>query len=267
MKPVLNRLALAVLLLTPLAASAHKAWILPSATTVARDQWVTVDAAVSNDLFYFNHVPLRLDGLKITAPDGSTVASEGGHTGKYRSVFDLHLTQDGTYRVALASGGLFANWTENGEPKRWRGDLAAFERDVPKDAKDLNVMQASNRNETFVTAGAPNDTALKPTNIGLELIPVTHPNDLYAGEEARFRFLIDGQPAAGLDVTVLRGGARYRDQPVEMKVKADAEGVVAITFADADMYWLNASVQDGKAEPPAKGRRAGYTATLEVLPP
>ena len=32
----------------------------PSSTV---DQWVTVDAAVSNDLFYFNHVPLRIEDL------------------------------------------------------------------------------------------------------------------------------------------------------------------------------------------------------------
>jgi len=259
-------LALSALLLLPLSASAHKAWILPSATTLAKDQWVTVDAAVSNDLFYFNHVPLRLDGLTITAPDGKTVAHEGGHTGKYRSVFDLHLTQDGTYRIALASGGLSASWTENGEPKRWRGDLAGFEKDVPKDAKDLNVMQGSNRNETFVTVGAPSNDALAPTNKGLELVPVTHPNDLYAGEEAQFAFLLDGAPAAGIEVTVIRGGSRYRDQLGETKVKANERGIVAITFPTADMYWINASIQDDKATAPAKGRRAGYTATLEVLP-
>ena len=35
--------------------------------------WITVDGAVSNDLFYFNHVPLRLEAVVITAPDGVRV--------------------------------------------------------------------------------------------------------------------------------------------------------------------------------------------------
>ncbi|MCF5951314.1 DUF4198 domain-containing protein, partial [Xanthomonas perforans] len=82
----------------PLSALAHKAWLLPSQTVIAGDApWITVDAAVSNDLFYFNHVPLRLDNLSITAPDGSALTPENPATGKYRSVFDLQLTQPGTY--------------------------------------------------------------------------------------------------------------------------------------------------------------------------
>ena len=64
-------LTLAALL--PIASHAHKAWLLPSATVSTVDQWITVDAAVSNDLFYFNHNPLRTDGLSITAPHKSAV--------------------------------------------------------------------------------------------------------------------------------------------------------------------------------------------------
>ncbi|MBN8480168.1 MAG: DUF4198 domain-containing protein, partial [Xanthomonadales bacterium] len=92
----------AAALALPLSAQAHKAWLLPSETVLsAKDPWITVDAAVSNDLFYFNHVPLKLDALVITAPDGSTVQAENAATGKYRSTFDVHLTQAGTYRIAL----------------------------------------------------------------------------------------------------------------------------------------------------------------------
>ena len=58
----------------PMAASAHKAWLQPSQTVLAgNNPWITVDAAVSNDLFYFNHVPLRLDNVAVIAPDGSEV--------------------------------------------------------------------------------------------------------------------------------------------------------------------------------------------------
>ena len=63
-------IALSALAVTP--ASAHRQWMMPSATVLSGDDvWVTVDAAVSNDLFYFEHQPLRLDGIKAWAPDGS----------------------------------------------------------------------------------------------------------------------------------------------------------------------------------------------------
>src|SRR4051812_47665795 len=45
--------AAAALLSTPAALSAHRMWLLPSATVFSgTDGWVTVDAAVSNDLFF-----------------------------------------------------------------------------------------------------------------------------------------------------------------------------------------------------------------------
>ena len=45
----------------------------------------------------------------VTRPIGK---AENAATGKYRSTFDLHLTQPGTYRVAVVNNGLFAsyNW-------------------------------------------------------------------------------------------------------------------------------------------------------------
>ncbi len=261
-------LSLALAALLPLSAVAHKAWLQPSQTVLAgTNPWITVDAAVSNDLFYFNHVPLRLDNLVITAPDGSTVQPQNSATGKYRSVFDVELKQQGTYRIAAVNSGLSGSWEVDGKPKRWRGTSATFATEVPKDAKNLQVSQSVGRNETFVTNGSPNDTALKPTGEGLELVPVTHPNDLFAGEQATFKLHIDGKPAAGLDVEITRGGTRYRNAQDEIKVKTDATGEFSVTWPEAGMYWMETGSEDSKTSmPQARQRRLSYVATLEVLP-
>ncbi|GHH48199.1 MULTISPECIES: DUF4198 domain-containing protein [Gammaproteobacteria] len=258
----------AALAALPFSALAHKAWLLPSQTVIAGEQpWITVDGAVSNDLFYFNHVPLRLDNLAITAPDGSRLQPENAATGRYRSVFDLQLKQAGTYRLAVVNDGLFASWKEDGKPKRWRGDAARFATEVPKNAQDLQVSQSLGRVETFVTNGAPNETALEPGGKGIELVPVTHPNDLFAGEPAQFKLQIDGKPAAGLDVEIVRGGTRYRNAQDEIKVKTDAQGAFSVTWPEAGMYWLETATEDGKTTvPQARQRRLSYVATLEVLP-
>jgi uncharacterized GH25 family protein len=267
MNIALRAVALTAVLLAPLASHAHKTWLLPSATVSTVDQWITVDAAVSNDLFYFNHVPLRLDALAITAPDGSKVAPENAHTGKYRSVFDLQLKQNGTYKVAILNQGVFASYEENGARKRWRGTAEKFAAEVPANAKGLEVNESVGRIETFVTAGKPNDAALKPGNVGLELIPVTHPNDLYAGEASKFRFLLDGKPAANLDVMVQPGGTRYRNEQEEQKLKTDANGELSVTWPNPGMYWLESVFQDQKTSvKQAKQRRVSYVATFEVLP-
>ncbi|MBB4125678.1 putative GH25 family protein [Xanthomonas translucens] len=261
-------LAVAIAAVLPFSALAHKAWLQPSQTVLAGERpWITVDAAVSNDLFYFNHVPLRLDSLVITAPDGSAVQPQNPATGKYRSVFDVELVQTGTYRLALVNDGLFANWNENGQRKRWRGNAASFASEVPKDAKDLQVSQSLGRVETFVTNGAPNQTALKPSGRGLELVPVTHPNDLFAGEKATFKLHIDGKPAPGLEVEIVRGGTRYRNAQDELKLTTDAQGSFSVTWPEAGMYWLETTSEDTRTSlPQAKQRRLSYVATLEVLP-
>ena len=249
------------------AAQAHRAWMLPSATVLSgQDPWVTVDAAISNDLFYFEHFPMQLTNLSVTGPDGSPVKAENPSTGRYRSTFDVHLTQPGTYKLAVANNGMFASYKEDGKQKRWRGTPEAFAKEVPANAEGLVVTQTSGRTEVFVTAGKPSDKALAITGKGLELAPITHPNDLVSGDTANFRFMLDGKPASNLEVEIVPGGVRYRDQLRDTKTTTDAEGKFSIKWPGPGMYWIEASVKDDKAAPPAKERRATYAATFEVLP-
>ncbi|MDQ8700004.1 DUF4198 domain-containing protein [Hyphomicrobium sp. LHD-15] len=264
----LIRAAAALALVIPVSAHAHRAWLLPSATVLSgKDPAVTIDAAVSNDLFYFEHQPMRLDGLVVTAPDGSKIEPENASTGKYRSTFDLSLKAPGTYRIALVGNNLFARYKENGEQKRWRGKPENLAKEIPASATDVVVTHAQRRLETFVTSGNPDEAALKPVGKGLEMQPITHPTDLVAGDEAEFKLLLDGQPAPNVEVEIVRGGIRYRNQLGEIKVSTDKDGVFKYKWPEAGMYWLEASVSDDKAEfKEAKERRASYAATLEVLP-
>jgi uncharacterized GH25 family protein len=289
MHPLVKWTALTLAICLPLSAQAHRAWMLPSATVLSgEDPWVTVDAAVSNDLFYFEHFPLRIQGignldsapvggppgmrprpaavLQLFAPDGSAAQAENGSIGRYRSSFDLHLTQKGTYKLAIANNGLFASWKEGQENKRWMGKAEDFAQQVPANAEDLQVSQNSSRMEVFITSGNPTTGVLKPTGVGLELAPITHPNDLFAGEAAEFNLLLDGKPAAGVEVSVIPGGNRYRDELGEINTTSDANGKISITWPNAGMYWLEAelSTREGVSAP-ASERRASYSATLEVL--
>jgi uncharacterized GH25 family protein len=260
--------ALALSALAPLAAHAHRMWLLPSATVLSgNDPWVTVDAAISNDLFYFENFPLRLDGLVVTGPDGNQVKVDNANTGRYRSVFDVHLTQEGTYKIAVENHGLFANYKLNGETRRWRGNEQAFAKEVPADAQNLQVTQTDARVESFVTRGKPTTTALKIAGHGLEMMPITHPNDLVAGADASFRLLLDGKPASNVKVSVVPGGIRYRDQVGEMTATTDTDGRFNVKWPSAGMYWMEASVQDSQTSiRNATSRRANYVATFEVLP-
>jgi uncharacterized GH25 family protein len=266
--------ALAALAAVP--ASAHRQWMMPSSTVVSGDDvWVTVDAAVSNDLFYFEHQPMRLDAMKAWAPDGTEAAIENKSTGRYRSTFDVRLTQRGTWRIGSATDMLMGSYELNGKTERLpRGTTAAnLAERLPAGATNVKTAEANNRNEIFVTVGEPTTSLFKPTGKGIELAPVTHPNDLFSGEAATFQFLLDCKPAAGLPVTVIPGGIRYRDQLGQMDLTTDAEGKVAVTWPEPGMYWLNVTTPQVEQEegeggaPPPLARRASYVTTLEVLAP
>ena len=267
MKLALRTLVLGIALAVGTAAvQAHNVWLLPSSTVLSKGDWITVDAAVSNDLFYFNHNPLGLDNLVVSAPDGSEVKAENMHKGHLRSVFDLNLAQPGTYRVAVLNDGVFARWKDKatGQAKRARGTPGSIAGQIPTDAQEVEVTQSAGRIETFVTVGKP--SALRPIGKGLELVAAA-PTDLVKGEKASFALQIDGQPAKDVEVTVTPGNTRYRDKIDEIKVKTDARGQFAVTWPQAGMYWLEANVTDGKTSvPQAKERRLSYAATLEVMP-
>jgi uncharacterized GH25 family protein len=259
------RWALIVIAFLPGASFAARGWVLPSQTVLANSGgFVTFDAAMSDDLFSFAQGAMALDSLVVTSPDGKPVEAQNVSKGKTRSSFDLELRATGTYRVAIASDLLMARWEEDGKPKRWRGIAAEMATGIPAAAEKLEVEQMQRRVETFVSVGTP--SAIKPAGVGLELAPIQHPNDLYAGETTKFRFLLDGKPARDLEVEILASGNRYRDTPNEVKYKTDKDGVVAIQWPVAGLYWLEAEVADENATAPkVKKRRATYNGTFEVL--
>jgi uncharacterized GH25 family protein len=137
---------------------------------------------------------------------------------------------------------------------------------IPANAAKLEVEQMQRRVEAFVTVGSPSELkAVKGE--GLELVPLQHPNDLYAKETTKFRLLLDGKPAKDLEVEVRAGGTRYRDTPGELSIKTDGNGEFAVTWPAPGLYWLDAGVADESANVPnVKKRRASYNATFEVLP-
>ena len=131
----------------------------------------------------------------------------------------------------------------------------------------MEISESQSSVNTYVTLGKPSGGALKPSGHGLEFAPVTSPNDLYAGEAAKFRFLLDGKPVKDLKVTVIPGGTRYRDKQGETIATTDANGEFSVTWPAPGLYWLSASLDKQKpTTPKAKERRLGYVATLEVLP-
>jgi uncharacterized GH25 family protein len=298
MKTIL--LAAVALIAATTPAMAHRQWLLPNATIFSgTDSWVTVDGAASNDLFFPDHQPMRLDSVKAWAPDGTEAKIENGATGKYRSTFDVKLDKPGTWRIGTSQNGVAGTFKVDGVEWRLGGrrgpppgaapggpgampagggtppagavaqpKSVATIGEIPANATDIQITESAGRNEIYVTAGEPTNTIFQPTNKGLEMVPVTHPSELVANEPARFKFLVDGKPAANLKVSVLPGGKRYRDDDGTMEITTGADGVALVKWPQAGMFWMNTTYSDNKPTVArATARRLSYTATLEVMAP
>jgi hypothetical protein len=245
------------------AAQAHRPWMLPTSTFIEteREAWVTIDGAVSEGLFDVDHMPLRMDGLTVTDPDGVTAPAPAAMVGKFRSSVDLRLPKNGTYRVTLAATSVMGSYKLNGEMKRFRATEQTVNKEIPAGATDVKRTVMVQRQDTFVTANKPSTAALKATGAGLELVPVTHPNELRAGEKATFRFQLDGKPLPNFAFSMIPGGVKYRGTINEVRLTTDARGEATFTLPAPNMYWLSAAVGA-----PTDAKRYSYSATLEILP-
>jgi uncharacterized GH25 family protein len=272
----MKKIAVALALLgAAISAQAHRPWMIPNTSVIESDReaWVTIDGAVSEGLFEIDHMPLRLDGLTVTDPDGATTLAPAATTGKHRSTVDIRLPKDGTYRITLAATNVMGSYKLNGEMKRFRATEQTLSKEVPAGATEVRSTTVHQRQDTFVTLNKASTGALKPTGAGLELVTLTNPTELHAGEKARFRFQLDGKPLPNFPFSLIPGGVKYRGTANEVRLTTDAKGEASFTLPAPNMYWLSANFPanaprgpGGPGEGPAESTRYSYSATFEILP-
>lgn len=279
-------------------AMAHRMWLLPSTSTLAgTSEYVTVDAAVSNDLFYADHVAMDPAQVSVWAPDGTEGKVENPSKGRYRGTFDVAVNKPGTWKIGVERSSIGGSFKVDGQDWRVGGRgrppaapgaapgvapagapapagaaarppmrMVPSVAEIPANATDIKLTESISRNFVYVTADAPTKVAL--TGKGLEFDPITQPSELASDEEASFRFLIDGKPAAGVKVTVVPGGKKYRAAEDAQELTTGPDGVLKVKWPVAGWYWLNASAEDAKpSDKRATARRMAFTTTLEVVAP
>lgn len=124
--------------------------------------------------------------------------------------------------------------------------------------------------ETYVTKGAPS-TLPKPTGKGLELIPITHPNEVFADGSFEFKMQFDGKPLPKLTLELYRGASEYDEEQTQAlgHIDTDDEGHAKIDFKNRTGIYLlfaqyPAASSDAVQQPPA--RLYNYGLTLQAAP-
>lgn len=249
-----------------LSAQAHTPYLLPASFDAQPRSVISVDASFA-DKFFIAEVPFGETAFTLTGPDGRVTPITDVHQLKTRTVAEQKLPADkGTYRVSTGArlGAIFRSWELDGKVHTARDPSTP----MPAGVKLLSHYQSRSVSETYVTVSAPSPAALAPTGQGLELLPITHPSDLFSGETFEFRMVFDGQPLAGHKVEIFRSAMDLASQHSVQLLTTDAQGRVSASLAQPGIYLAlvrhRAPAPQGAAAP-VYGHN--YTLSFRVLAP
>lgn len=239
---------LAVTMAAEAALAAHMPYVKPTTFAPRRD-FITFEAAMSADVFFAPDFPIRGDGdFWATGPSGVPVKAVAATVHKEFAVAEAALPGPGTYRLSTGDRpGRSSKWARiDGEwtmirPAGAPGASRGIEESAVPAGAETMVAQSYIRAETYVTRGAPDRGALKPSGQGVEIEPLTHPNELFVGEAFRFKLLSDGGPAAEAPFAIYRSGDVHAERRYTFAGKTDAAGAASVTFDQAGIYVLIAS--------------------------
>lgn len=261
-----SRFLLAMVLLSAVSTSAfsHTPYLAPASFEPVNGGLVSLDAAFAEE-FFVPEVAFDNSEFQVVNPDGKTVPADTVQGLKTRTVAEHRLAAGkGTYRFSTGPrlGAVFRTWELDGKQETTR-DAA---KPLPPGAKLLVHYQSLSVSEAYVTDGAPSQAALKPYGKGLELVPTTHPSDLYTGERFEFTVLYDGKPLPEQKVQFFPATGERDSQIAAATLTTDAQGKAAFALNKAGQY-LALIRYRGKAPEGAAAPVYGYnyTLTLRVL--
>lgn len=269
MKPFRKKCFVVLMLVATQPTWAHKRWLLPSLFNVSEPQWITIDATVSNNIFFADR-PWPLARIRVETPTGKEAKIENKVEGHRRSSFDVELKETGTHKVVSGGEVFFAQFQESGadKPSRKRGfDFEELKSSIPNDATAVKYAKSISRLESYITFGAPSLQVFEPKNKGIELVPVTHPNDLYQSEKVQFKFLVNGEAVKGLEALVVWEGTRHRNAEEAVTYQTDEAGILTIALTQSGRFLIEINHEaEAKNDPVFEKYYFGYFGTFEVLP-
>ncbi|WP_214000156.1 DUF4198 domain-containing protein [Arsukibacterium sp.] len=234
-------LAAAVLSLLATPASSHTLYVLPSHFVISTDSsWITADLSAANMTFQADK-GVSPANFKLYLPDGTVQGAAASHQGKRKSVVDVELTTEGTYRFELGGPArYFTSYQLNGERKRLMADKIARAATLPEGAEQVQTIQSRSKAISYVTVKQPSDKVVTPRGEGLELTTSLHPADIVAGEPLTVTLLLDGKARAGVAIELSFDGENYRDDAMRRQGETDSKGQFSFTPATAGRYLLQA---------------------------
>lgn len=251
---------------TALPAAAHTPFLAPASFDAREGSTVSLDAAFA-EAFFVPEAAFDDSEFVVTDPTGRTRALETVQRLHTRTVAEQRLDAGkGTYRFSTGPrlGALFRTWEIGGKRESSRDPAAR----IPAGAKVISNFQSLTLAEAYVSVGAPDRAALAPRGKGLEFVPVTHPSDLYVGEDFEFVVQYDGRPLPAQKIEVTEAVWTSDRKPALETVESDAAGHVRLKLAQAGTFLALARHRSpAPAGAPVPEYSNSYTLTFHVLTP
>ena len=216
-------------------------WILPNFFYTNRESpWLGIEHTAGDQRFIPGHglgSPLWIihpEGWRMGRPSSTYV-------GQTRTVAEIQLREPGTYRIETDHPAQFVTEFEVDGKKGWVGKS----KDQLPGKKILQSAHRWSQTTTFVTVKKYTRGVLEATGAFLEIVPRTHPNQIFVGKPFVVRVLSRGQLVPGQEVQAYSETDSGYDTP--LATVTDVDGECELIFPSPGMYLLTTRLrQDAK---------------------
>lgn len=226
-----------VAVLTVGSALAHTSYLEPNIFATTKGKMVTIEASFTEDFPHPDFV-VKSEDWHYYTPKGERKPYDLIQEFKQVTILEQAIEENGTYRFStgerlgregtvfkLKDGTYKSAFTPEGKQPA-----------VPEGAVIL-TSQTATIADVYVTKGAPTTPAMQ-TSIGrLQIVPVTHPNEIYLDDGFAFRLLFDGKPLQDQAMKLYRAGGKYAADKGVMDLKSGTS-TTKITFEHPGVYLL-----------------------------
>ncbi|MCH6256329.1 DUF4198 domain-containing protein [Puniceicoccaceae bacterium K14] len=245
----MNKLVSVILGLVSLGAAsvmAHTPYVLPNAFSTSKGKQVTAVASFT-EKYFVPDFKIESDDFHLILPDGTEADYKNVGVFAQLTILESDLETEGTYRLSTGDrlGRKFKMMKlEDGWDyvRRGMGEHSP-ETEVPEGVQ-VEEFQSQTVAVAYVSKGAPTQEALEQKGTGLEIVPLTHPSEIYLDDGFEFQLTFNGEAVGKHEVKVYREGGSYEDPEYEKIATTNKKGKVLLSFDEPGVYLLMTRHQD-----------------------
>lgn len=256
-----------MMLFSALSLKAHVPFLKPNQFRIYSNRF-QIESAFTEEPFQADFA-MNVPVFTMIKPNGQTEGIYPVGLTKAAVYLAPEIEADGTYHftTGVRVGPLY-NAIETSDKKLY------FAEDMRKYKGKPVTMQYYSSAETYVSKGTPNYIKTT-TGKGVEIVPMTSPNELFLSGDLNLKVLLDGKPVPNARVVVVYDNEHYRfhrqgdlydvENIRKSNIYADKDGMFTFKPTQAGLVMLFVTIHEKKT--PTRWESYNSSLTLEVQLP